>query len=74
MAVAAIYMRNGSYWIDMHGNYNHGEFHNFEKLAKVFGVYYDSVVTKGLTFHPQDDFAISKLECLKVAELALQYS
>lgn len=69
-----IYMRNGSYWIDMHGNYNHGEFHNFEKLAKVFGVYYDSVVTKGLTFHPQDDFAISKLECLRVAELALQYS
>ena len=33
-----------------------------------------TVTTKGLTFHPQDDFSISKVECLKVAELALQYA
>jgi hypothetical protein len=69
-----IYMRNGSFWIDMHGDYKHGEFQNFEKLARVFGLYYDSVTTKGLTFHPQDDFAISKIECLHVAKLALQYA
>ena len=69
-----IYMRNGSLWIDMQGNYEHGEFRNFQKLARVFGVFYDHVTTKGLTFHPQDDFSISKVECLKVAELALQYA
>ena len=69
-----IYMRNGSYWIDMHGTYRHGEFMNFAKLSKVFGVYYDHVVTTKLTFHPQDDFEITNLECLRVAELALQYA
>ena len=69
-----IYMRNGSFWIDMQGNYEHGEFNNFKKLARVFGIFYDHVTTKGLTFHPQDDFSISKLECLKVAKLALQYA
>lgn len=34
-----IYMRRASLLIDLRGNYTHGEFNNFEQLAKIFGVY-----------------------------------
>jgi hypothetical protein len=34
-----IYMRRAALFIDLRGNYTHGEFNNFEQLAKIFGVY-----------------------------------
>jgi hypothetical protein len=34
-----MYMRKGSLFIELRGNYNHGEFINFERLARMFGEY-----------------------------------
>lgn len=68
-----IYLRNGSFIVDLRGSYGHGEFKNFENEAQMFGVYYSHVVTKGLTSHRDMGFNITEDEVKDVISLVDQY-
>ncbi len=68
-----MYMRNGSFMIDLRGNYTHGEFRNFENLAQMFGVYYHHVVTQGLESHRDSGFNVSEGEMQQAIGMMQQY-
>ena len=68
-----IYMHSGSLLLELRGNYSHGEFLNFERLTKSFGVFYDYVVTSKLVKHSSSSFNITNDEVLKVVEIVKMY-
>ena len=59
-------MRNASLLIDLRGSYGHGEYSNFQNLARMFGVYFQSIPTSGLTSHHDDDFSIKTEELQQI--------
>jgi hypothetical protein len=69
-----MYMRKGSLFVELRGNYAHGEFVNFEHLARIFGVFYAHVVTKNLDWHKSKGFNISVSEITEVVSLVHRYS
>lgn len=68
-----IYMKRGSYFIELRGDYKHNEFENFHKLATMFEVFYDFVTTSGLKSHHDDALNITSSECLEVVEKIRYY-
>lgn len=68
-----IYMHEGSLLLELRGNYTHGEFLNFERMAKTFGVFYDHVVTSQLEWHASTSFNITNEEVLKVVDIVKIY-
>jgi len=68
-----MYMRKGSLFIELRGNYNHGEFINFERLARMFGVFYAHVVTSNITGHEVTKFNITASETEQVVSIINRY-
>ena len=68
-----IYARNGSLLVDLRGSYGHGEYSNFEHLARMFGVFFKSVRTSGLKSHHDDEFSISTTELQAVVDIVKNY-
>jgi len=61
-----MYMQRGSLLIDLRGGYGHGEFAAFRNLARMFGVFYDHVITQGLEIHKTKEFNLSDTEIAQV--------
>lgn len=68
-----VYMRNGSLLVDLRGDYRHGEFANYLNLARMFGVFVEPVVTRGLTSHAYDEFNISASEVREIVSAVHSY-
>jgi len=68
-----MYMRKGSLFIELRGNYNHGEFINFERLARMFGVFYAHVVTSNIDWHTVAKFNITASETEQVVNIINRY-
>jgi hypothetical protein len=68
-----MYMRKGSLFIELRGNYKHGEFINFEKLARMFGVFYAHVVTSQIDWHTVSKFNITASETEQVVSIINRY-
>ena len=68
-----IYMNQGTLLLELRGNYSHGEFLNFERMAKMFGVFYDYVVTSQLEWHASTNFNITENEVSKVVDIVKIY-
>jgi hypothetical protein len=68
-----MYMRKGSLFIELRGNYNHGEFINFERLARMFGVFYAHVVTSNIDWHTVVKFNITASETEQVVSIINRY-
>jgi hypothetical protein len=64
-----MYMRKGSIFVELRGNYSHGEFANFEHLARIFGV-----VTENLDWHKSKGFNISVSKVTEMVSLVHRYS
>ena len=54
-----IYMRKGAMFVELRGNYVHGEFKLFEQLAQMFGLAYAYVITTNLQTHRGIEFNIT---------------
>jgi hypothetical protein len=68
-----MYMRNGSLLIDLRGVYGHGEFKNFENLARMFGVFVQPVYTSNLESHRHIEFNITEDEVKLAISIAHEY-
>jgi hypothetical protein len=68
-----IYMRNASLLVDLRGIYQHGEFKNFENLARMFGVFCQYVHTAKLTSHHDFEFNVTDSELDEVVEKVQNY-
>lgn len=68
-----VYMRRGSLLLDLRGTYRHGEFLNFEKMARMFGVFMAHVFTTKIETHRDDKFNITAQECSEIVSIVTQY-
>jgi hypothetical protein len=69
-----IYMRNASLWIELRGTYTSAETINFERLARLFGLYMHPITISNLEWHKQTTFTLTQSECLKILQLILRYA
>lgn len=68
-----IYMRKGSLFIELRGNYSSDETQNFEEVARLFGVFYAVVVVGDLKEH-RGNFNISASESEQVVSIVQKYA
>lgn len=68
-----MYMRRGSLFIELRGQYGHVDFAVFENIARMFGVFYEHIVTENLVAHRQREFNISYSEMQNIVEIVKLY-
>jgi len=68
-----LYLRNGSLLIEIAGEYENQEFHSYEQMAQMFGLFYGRVHVQGLTSHDDRQGQISDREMQEIVRMVSQY-
>ncbi len=68
-----IYMQNKALLIEIGGDYDNNEFHTYEQMAQMFGLYYGRIHVAGLKTHDDREGMINELEMKHIITMVKDY-